>query len=270
MKPVLTGLRGLMLDLDGTVYQDNRLIAGAAETIAALRERGYRLRFVTNTTNKRRENIRDRLDTLGIEAKSSEIFTAPVAASLMLRRHPEARCWVVTRGDAIQEFQGLKLDQDRPDFVVLGDLMEGFTFELLNRIFRKLNAGAELIALQKNRYWLTGGKLTLDMGPFVAALEFATGRSARVVGQALGGIFPPGALPPGLGSSPSGHGWGRLGIRHCRRPASGPANHPGPDRQVSSRGLRETGDTTGWRRRQPGRPAGDPGVRLRPYGSSPR
>ena len=189
MKPVLTGLRGLMLDLDGTVYQDNRLIAGAAETIAALRERGYRLRFVTNTTNKRRETIRDRLDTLGIEAKSSEIFTAPVAASLMLRRHPEARCWVVTRGDAIQEFQGLKLDQDRPDFVVLGDLMEGFTFELLNRIFRKLNAGAELIALQKNRYWLTGGKLTLDMGPFVAALEFATGRSARVVGKPSGEFF---------------------------------------------------------------------------------
>ena len=189
MKPVLTGLRGLMLDLDGTVYQDNRLIAGAAETIAALRERGYRLRFVTNTTNKRRENIRDRLDTLGIEAKSSEIFTAPVAASLMLRRHPEARCWVVTRGDAIQDFQGLKLDQDRPDFVVLGDLMEGFTFELLNRIFRKLNAGAELIALQKNRYWLTGGKLTLDMGPFVAALEFATGRSARVVGKPSGEFF---------------------------------------------------------------------------------
>ena len=31
MKPALTGLRGLMLDLDGTVYQDNRLIAGAAE-----------------------------------------------------------------------------------------------------------------------------------------------------------------------------------------------------------------------------------------------
>ena len=183
MKPAITGLRGLMLDLDGTVYQDNCLIAGASEAIAALRERGYRLRFVTNTTNKRRETIRDRLQTLGIEADASEIFTAPFAASLMLRRHPEARCWVVTRGDSIQEFQGLRLDEDKPDFVVLGDLMEGFSFELLNRVFRKLMAGAELIALQKNRYWLTGGKLTLDMGPFVAALEFATGRSARVVGK---------------------------------------------------------------------------------------
>ena len=183
MNATLTGLRGLMLDLDGTVYQDNRLIPGAAQAIAALRERGFRLRFVTNTTNKRRETIRDKLNTLGIDADASEIFTAPVAASLMLRRHPEARCWVVTRGDSIQEFQGLRLDEDRPDFVVLGDLMEGFTFELLNRVFRKLMDGAELIAMQKNRYWLTRGKLTLDMGPFVAALEFATGRNARVIGK---------------------------------------------------------------------------------------
>ena len=64
MRPAIKGLRGLMLDLDGTVYQDNCLIAGASEAIAALRERGYRLRFVTNTTNKRRETIRDRLHTL--------------------------------------------------------------------------------------------------------------------------------------------------------------------------------------------------------------
>lgn len=183
MTATLTGLRGLMLDLDGTVYEDNRLVPGVGEAIAAFRERGFRLRFVTNTTNKRRETIRDKLGALGIQSDASEIFTAPVAASLMLRRHPEARCWVVTRGDSIQEFQGLRLDEDRPDFVVLGDLMEGFTFDLLNRVFRKLMDGAELIAMQKNRYWMTRGKLTLDMGPFVAALEFATGRSAQVVGK---------------------------------------------------------------------------------------
>ena len=189
MKPILSGLRGLLLDLDGTVYQDDRLIPGASETIAALRRRGYSLRFVTNTTNKQRATIQKKLETLGIEADASEIFTAPFAASLMLRTHPEARCWVVTRGDAVQEFQGLRLDEANPDFVVLGDLMDGFSFALLNRIFRKVLAGAELIALQKNRYWLTGGKLTLDMGPFVAALEFATGRSARVVGKPSGEFF---------------------------------------------------------------------------------
>ena len=43
--------------------------------------------------------------------------------------------------------------------------------------------GAELIALQKNRYWLRPEGLALDVGPFVAALEYATRRDALVVGK---------------------------------------------------------------------------------------
>ncbi len=44
--------------------------------------------------------------------------------------------------------------------------------------------GAELVALLKNRYWQTaGGGLSLDAGPFVAALEYASGKPAIVVGK---------------------------------------------------------------------------------------
>jgi phospholysine phosphohistidine inorganic pyrophosphate phosphatase len=39
------------------------------------------------------------------------------------------------------------------------------------------------VALQKNRYWRTPGGLSLDAGPFVAALEYATGQQAAVVGK---------------------------------------------------------------------------------------
>ena len=252
MKATLSGLRGLMLDLDGTVYEDNRLIPGAGEAIAALRQRGLRLRFVTNTTNKRRETIRDKLHALGIEADASEIFTAPVAASLMLRRHPEARCWVVTRGDSIQEFQGLRLDEDRPDFVVLGDLMEGFTFDLLNRVFRKLVAGAELIAMQKNRYWLTRGKLTLDMGTLRSRPGVRHQPQRPSDRQTLAGILPTGAFTPRPPPSSGGHGRRRLGIRHRRRPDGGPAHPPGPNRQVPAPRREEPRPATGRRHRRPG------------------
>src|SRR5207247_6470655 len=61
--------------------------------------------------------------------------------------------------------------------------MSGFTFELLNDLFRKLLGGAELVALQKNMYWLTEGKLTIDAGAFVAALEYASGKTAHLVGK---------------------------------------------------------------------------------------
>jgi HAD superfamily hydrolase (TIGR01458 family) len=43
--------------------------------------------------------------------------------------------------------------------------------------------GAQLLALQKNRYWRREDGLSLDAGPFVAALEYASGRSATVVGK---------------------------------------------------------------------------------------
>jgi ribonucleotide monophosphatase NagD (HAD superfamily) len=49
--------------------------------------------------------------------------------------------------------------------------------------------GAELIALQKNRYWMRADGLSLDVGPFVAAIEFATGREAYVVGKPAKGFF---------------------------------------------------------------------------------
>ncbi len=43
--------------------------------------------------------------------------------------------------------------------------------------------GAELLALQKNRYWRTENGISLDAGPFVAALEYASGKTATVVGK---------------------------------------------------------------------------------------
>jgi HAD superfamily hydrolase (TIGR01458 family) len=49
--------------------------------------------------------------------------------------------------------------------------------------------GAELIALQKNRYWLKPDGLALDVGPFVAALEYATGQEAVVVGKPARAFF---------------------------------------------------------------------------------
>jgi ribonucleotide monophosphatase NagD (HAD superfamily) len=49
--------------------------------------------------------------------------------------------------------------------------------------------GAELVALQKNRFWLAEGGLSLDAGPFVAAIEYATGRQAYVVGKPAPAFF---------------------------------------------------------------------------------
>ena len=77
----------------------------------------------------------------------------------------------------------MTLVEDSPDYVLVGDLGDGFTYARLNAAFRLLADGAQLLALQKNRYWRKEDGLSLDAGPFVAALEYASGKSATVVGK---------------------------------------------------------------------------------------
>jgi len=72
--------------------------------------------------------------------------------------------------------------------------------QVLNRAFRHLLAGAELIALQKNRYWLREDGLCLDVGPFVAALEYAAGCKAHVVGKPAAAFFS--HVLDGVGTTP--------------------------------------------------------------------
>ena len=65
----------------------------------------------------------------------------------------------------------------------VGDLGEEWTYDRLNRAFRALQAGAALVAIQKNRFWDPGGGLCLDAGAFVAALEYASEQDAVLVGK---------------------------------------------------------------------------------------
>jgi HAD superfamily hydrolase (TIGR01458 family) len=67
--------------------------------------------------------------------------------------------------------------------VILGDLGEGWAYEVLQEAFEYVMGGAAIIALSRDRYWQRGDRLALDAGPFVAALEYATGVDAVIVGK---------------------------------------------------------------------------------------
>ena len=175
--------RAFLIDLDGVLYDDNQPIPGAAEAIAHLREKGYPFRFATNTTMHCRASLRRKLAGFGLEVGEDEIFSAPVAAARYLRQQGQPRVFLLLTEDAHRDFAGLEITDQRPDFVVVGDMGYSCNAALLNKAFRLILGGAELIALQKNRYWKTAEGLTLDAGPFVVALEYATGQQARVIGK---------------------------------------------------------------------------------------
>jgi HAD superfamily hydrolase (TIGR01458 family) len=173
-------LRGLLIDLDGTLYVEGEPVRGCREALLRLRSSGLLLRFVTNTTRKPRREVLIGLRRMGFEAEEVEIFTPARAAALVLRGR---RCHPLVASSLLEDLEGMVSDDESPEYVLVGDLGEGFTYARLNAAFKHLMGGAELLALQKNRYWRRESGLSLDAGPFVAALEYASGKPAVVIGK---------------------------------------------------------------------------------------
>jgi HAD superfamily hydrolase (TIGR01458 family) len=150
------------------------------------------LRFVTNTTQRSRRQTLEKLDRLGFEVAPEELVTPAALARLRCEESGHRRVALIMNDALKEDFEGLDDVGDAEsgaDAVVMGDLGERFGFSILNRAFRLVMDGAELIALQKNRFWLTGDGLSLDEGPFVAAIEYASGCEAYVVGKPSPGFF---------------------------------------------------------------------------------
>jgi HAD superfamily hydrolase (TIGR01458 family) len=177
---------GLLVDLDGTLYVGDRPVEGAREALGKLKAGGLKLRYVTNTTRKPRREVREHLLSLGFVVEETEIFTPARAAVGLIG---DRSCFPLVDESLLEDLGGITLTEDRPDYVLVGDLGEGFTHDRLNAAFRCLMDGAGLIALQRNRYWRKEDGLALDAGPFVAALEYASGKSATVVGKPEKGFF---------------------------------------------------------------------------------
>lgn len=180
----IEGLRGVLFDIDGTLLHGDRAIPGVARVFARLDARGIVYRLITNTTRRPRAAIADVLNDAGFRFDPGQILTPAVLARRRILESGRTRAALLVPEAARADFEGLQIVEQRPDWVVIGDLGAGFTHARLNRAFGWLQEGAAFLALHKNPYWHAGdaGRV-LDAGAYVAALEFASGVVAEVVGK---------------------------------------------------------------------------------------
>lgn len=174
----------LLIDIDGVLHVGDDPVEGAGEALELLRRRGIPFRLVTNTTSRSRRLVVERLHRIGFAIDQGDVLTPAALAVRHCRERGYERVALHVAGALQEDLQELEgpVSGDL-QAVILGDLGEEFTWRRLNAIFAQLQTGAELIALQRNRVWQSEQGLVLDAGPFVVALEYATGRQAVVTGK---------------------------------------------------------------------------------------
>ena len=198
LRTALAGVRAVLLDLDGVIVLKGELLPGAREALAEIEARAIPYRIVTNTSLISRQRLSGWADRVGAPIPATRIMSA-LSASAAYTRHRYAGepLFVMASTDALTEFAGQRLlsakEADAPGAraaaVVVGDAPEAITFDNLNRAFRLVRAGAELIGMHRNPWWLTPEGPTLDSGAIVAGLEFATERPARILGKPSADFF---------------------------------------------------------------------------------
>lgn len=185
-------MRALVLDADGVLVMRGAALPGAPEALARLDERGIPYRVATNISSMHRETLAARFARMGLPVPPERIVTALSATADDVRHaYPGRPVFVITRPDGLREFGDHPLmapaqadaDDARAAAVIFGDGDEDLSYANLDRAFRLVRRGADLVAMHRNGWWYTAKGETIDTGAFVAAIEYATGTRARLTGK---------------------------------------------------------------------------------------
>jgi HAD superfamily hydrolase (TIGR01458 family) len=171
------------------------------EALGELRRRAVPFRVMTNTSLVSRATLEGWGRRAGLDVPADHIISSLSAtAAYTARVFPGEPLYVLAADDARSEFAGQHLlSHDaaggagaRAAAVVVGDSPDDVTYDTLNRAFRLVMAGAALIGMHRNRWWVTPEGPRLDSGAIVTGLEYATERPALILGKPARAFFAEG------------------------------------------------------------------------------
>ncbi len=180
-------IKGILADIDGTLYFKGSPISGAIEAVEKLRKKGIKLLFFTNTDSKSPRTVLNTLNEYGFSIKEREIFTPIIALKEFLAECPDKKIYLVTTEEVKEEFQKFRQikSSEVPDFVVIGDFRDNWDVNRLNIAFKYvIKHKAKLLGMQGNKYYLDrNGEPVIDTGSFVWMIANAANVAPKIFGK---------------------------------------------------------------------------------------
>lgn len=181
-----------LLDMDGTLYLDDRLFDGAAELLDAIVKKGGRYVFLTNNSSKGVSSYVEKMKKLGINTSGEDYLTSVDALAVFLKRkYGESACSVKIYIMGTRSFrQQMKNEgftitdrlEDDIELLVIGFDRE-LTFSKLEDACILLGRGVDYFATNPDWVCPTSYGFVPDCGSFAFMLEKATGRKPYFIGK---------------------------------------------------------------------------------------
>jgi glycerol-1-phosphatase len=190
ISPLLRRYDQLILDLDGCVWVGDDPVPGAVDAVSALRDAGKRLAFATNDPRHAGEEFVAKLWSIGIQAALSDVVTVGGAVQHLLAETRRGRTAFVIGTEAMHKHvadAGLRVLNgtdlaSRAEVVVVAGTEE-LVYDDLKQASLAVRRGADFLATGRDPTYPQPDGLWPGTGAIVAAVEYASGGSAEIVGK---------------------------------------------------------------------------------------
>jgi NagD protein len=166
-----------LMDMDGVLVHEERLIPGADLFVKRLQQTGHRFLLLTNNSIYTPRDLAARLALTGLEVPEEAIWTSALATARFLdTQRPQGSAYVLGEAGLTTALHqvGYVLTEREPDYVVIGET-RAYSQQAITRAIRLIAAGARFIATNPD-----------PTGPSPAGPQPATGAVAALVSKATG------------------------------------------------------------------------------------
>ena len=180
-------IKGILFDLDGTVYHGTAEVPGAADFVRQLPGWGIRPVFITNRANRTPEAVAEHLRSYGIACTTDDVLTSAQTTAQVL---PKGSVYIIGEEGIRRALAdaGFVEDDRHPDYVVVS-YDRSFSYHALMQACRLVKAGARFVATNPDKYLTLEDGIMPGTGAIVAAVTACTGQEPMVIGKPQPLIF---------------------------------------------------------------------------------
>jgi 4-nitrophenyl phosphatase len=191
-KPLIQALRGLIIDMDGTLWHGDTPLPGLTHFIEVLRQKQIKFILATNNNTQTPQGFINKAASMGVEIKTDEVMTASIATVEYLKSHYPYGSPVYVVGEA--PFKGLISEAgfeltEKDAVVVVATMDRSLTYEMLKRATLLIRAGADFIAPNGDKCYPTQEGIVPGAGAVLAAISASTDRQPLIIGKPESALF---------------------------------------------------------------------------------
>jgi HAD superfamily hydrolase (TIGR01458 family) len=171
----------VLIDFDGVIRLGNNPSLDAGEFLNFILDNNIPSYIISNSTLRTGKGITQFLVDNNLPSEVPAMTAADATLQYVKEHYKKVSVYCV---DEIKQLFNNYIDDGNPEAIIIGDSGENWNYQLMNEIFSKVYNGADLIAMQMNRFWYPPGKsLSLDAGAFIKAIEYASGKEGILIGK---------------------------------------------------------------------------------------